>query len=66
MIQTGKQATKALKFIHRKTGWTGRKIARRLGTSWTTEWKIYNGQTKNPAQEIMDAIENLQAEVETI
>lgn len=62
MIETGKEATKALKAIRRKTGWSVRGIGTRLGINHTTVWLIYNGKVKNPSPEFLEAIDRLYQE----
>lgn len=63
MIETGKEATKALKEIKKQTRWSIRKISERLDINNTTVWSIFRGHVDNPSQEFMDAIEALRNEV---
>ena len=64
MIRTGRQATAALKNIKRKTDWSLRKIAASLGMSHGAVADLYKGYTKNPGEDFMQAIADLEAEVE--
>ena len=59
MIVTGKQATKAIKQVVRKTRWTLRRISRETGVSHTTIWRIFNGEIDNPALETLNSIDEL-------
>lgn len=62
MIETGKQATNAVKAIMRKTGWKCRKIAEKCGVSNQTIWGISRGHTDNPKPEVMEEIDKLHQE----
>lgn len=64
MIKTGKQATRALMKIKRKTDWSLRRIAQELGWSHGAVTDLYRGYTKNPGEDFMQAIERLEKEVE--
>lgn len=66
MIETGKQATKAVKYIQTKTGWSLRIIAKKAGVNHTTLWRISNGEVENPGQGTMDLIEDLQVRASTL
>ena len=66
MFQTGKQTTKAMRNIVKKTDWSLRMIAERLEVSHQTACKLYNGHTKNPKQETMDRVEALEIEAEAL
>lgn len=64
MVRTGKQATKSMKKIRRKTNWSFRKIGSILGCSYATAFNIHEGNTKNPGDELMEAIAELEAEID--
>ena len=66
MIVTGKQATQSIKKIVRKTKWSMRNISRRTGVAVDSICKIANGETDNPSQKTMDAIDKLAEFVETL
>ncbi len=63
MIETGREATKALKAIKAKTRWSLRKISEKLGINHTTVWSIHKGHIDNPSQEFMDKIDVMRQEV---
>lgn len=63
MIETGRQATQALKEIKRKTRWSLRTIAGKLDINHTTVWQIFKGHVDNPTQEFMDKIEVMRDEL---
>jgi len=63
MIETGKEAAKALKEIKKQTRWSIRKISEKLGINNTTVWSIFRGHVDNPSQEFMDAIEKMHQEL---
>jgi len=62
MIETGREATKALKDIKRATRWSYVRIAEELGMNHQTVWKISKGHVDNPGQEFMDKIEAMHIE----
>jgi len=62
MIETGREATKALKEIKRATRWSYKTIARKLEVSYNTVWKLSKSYVDNPNQEVMDKIEALHIE----
>lgn len=62
MIETGKQATKAVKAIMRKTGWSCRKIGAKTGVTGQTIWRISRGETDAPGEALMESIDNLHKE----
>ena len=66
MIVTGKQATQSIKKIVRKTKWSMRNISRRTGVAVDSICKIANGETDNPSQKTMDAIDKLAEFVEKL
>ena len=66
MIVTGKQATAAIKRIVRKTKWSMRNISRRTGVAVDSICKIASGDTDNPSQKTMDAIDELAEFVEKL
>ncbi len=66
MIVTGKQATQSIKKIVRKTKWSMRNISRRTGVAVDSICKIANGETDNPSQKTMDAIDELAEFLETL
>lgn len=62
MIKTGRQATKAVKAIKKKTRWSIREIARELGFSHNAINEIHKGHVDNPREDIRLAIGKLQQE----
>ena len=66
MIETGKQARKAIKTIKRRTDWSGAEIGRRLGVTRQVIFLIESGHTKRPSGAVMTGLDELLEKVEQL
>lgn len=66
MIQTGKEATRAVNNIKKRTGWTLRIIAKKADVSHNTIWRIHKGYVSNPQDDILKKIYDLELVAESL